>query len=176
MASFQSTTLIGIDTDLLVLLLYYAEEDGEDLYFRSDKNKEKKNVYDIKLLKRLISDDICSDLLFVHAFSGCDTTSRIFGVGKKSVFNKVTHVDSVLQASSRAFCTPNMDPELIEDEGCKMELLRYRLLSKKVCTAKTFVKLERLPPTTSAAKLHSRRTYLQVMLWMCKIDGINPTD
>ena len=26
--------------------------------------------------------------LFNHAFSGCDTTSRIFGVGKKSVLKK----------------------------------------------------------------------------------------
>ena len=79
-----------------------------------------------------------------------------------------------------------MDPE---GEGCKamvslfngrqtdsLESLRSRFLSKKVCTAKSFVKPERLPPTTFSAKLHSRRTYLQLMQWMCKTDGINPTD
>lgn len=34
-----STTLIGEDTDLLVLLLYYAQEVGKGLYFKSDKPK-----------------------------------------------------------------------------------------------------------------------------------------
>ena len=60
-----------------------------DLSFRSVKDSGEENVvYDIKLLKRLFSDDICSDILFGHAFSGCDTTSSIFGVGKKTVSNK----------------------------------------------------------------------------------------
>ena len=33
------TTLIGEDTELPVLLLYYAKRDSKDLYFRSDKTK-----------------------------------------------------------------------------------------------------------------------------------------
>ena len=32
-----STTLIGEDTDLLVLLLHYMQQANKDLYFRSDK-------------------------------------------------------------------------------------------------------------------------------------------
>ena len=79
MSSFQSTTLLGEDTDLLVLLLFYAESSSHDLYFRSEKNKEKFRVYNIKILKQLFGTDICSVLLFAHAFSGSDTTSRIFG-------------------------------------------------------------------------------------------------
>ena len=84
MSSFQSTTLIGEYTDLLVLLLFYAESSSHDLYFRSDKNKEKSRVYNIKILKQLFGTDICSVLLFAHAFSGSDTTLRIFGVGSLS--------------------------------------------------------------------------------------------
>ena len=54
--------------------------------------------------------------------------------------------------------------------------LRYSVLRKKVATAKTFVNPERLPPTTSVTNFHSRRTYLQVMQWMCKADGMDPTE
>ena len=93
---------------------------------------------------------------------------------------------SVLKMHHSYPCTPNiMDPEVIEGEGCKamvslfngrqtdsLESLRSRFLSKKVCTAKSFVKPERLPPTTFSAKLQSRRTYLQLMQWMCKTNGI----
>ena len=35
----HNTTLIGEDTDLLVLLLYYAHGEVMNLYFRSDKPK-----------------------------------------------------------------------------------------------------------------------------------------
>src|SRR6218665_2084657 len=91
-SSHKSTTLIGEDTYLLVLLLYYAASDCKDLYFRSDKDKVKPFVYNIKVLKRLLGDDVCSDLLFAHALSGCDSrpTSgiRIYGGGKKSIFKK----------------------------------------------------------------------------------------
>ena len=68
--------------------------DSKELYFRSDKGKP--NVYNIKVLKQLLGDDVCTDLLFAHAFTGSDTTSRIFGVGKKSVFQKLIKGDSVL--------------------------------------------------------------------------------
>ena len=47
MSAYKSTTLIGEDTDMLVLLLYQAAaNDCKDLYFRSDKGKP--NVYNMK--------------------------------------------------------------------------------------------------------------------------------
>ena len=44
-------------------------------------------------------------------------------------------------------------------------LSRYNMLCKKVARATMFVTLERLPPTASACKFHSLRTYYQVMKW-----------
>ena len=81
-----STTLIGEDTDLLVLLLYYAQENGKGIYFKSDKPKKdgSQKVYDIRSLKKVMGPEICTQLLFIDALTGCDTTSRIFSVGKKS--------------------------------------------------------------------------------------------
>jgi len=34
-----TTTLVGEDTDLLILLLHYSRRDNEAIYFRSDANK-----------------------------------------------------------------------------------------------------------------------------------------
>ena len=45
-----SCTLIGEDTDLLLLLLYYADCKNETLIFRSDK-KNCRNMYDIHVMK-----------------------------------------------------------------------------------------------------------------------------
>jgi len=143
----------------------------------------------MKVLKQLLGDEVCSDLLFVHAFSGCDTTSRIFGVGKKCLFfQKIIKRDSVLRACSKTFCAPKADQVTVERIGCQamvslfngtqkesLESLHYGFLCKKLATVKTFVKPERLSPTTSATNLHSQQTYLQVMQWMGKNEGMDPT-
>ena len=172
----------------MVLLLYHAAYDSKDLYFRSDKDKVR-YVYNIKVLKQLLGDDVCSDLLFAHAFSGCDSTSGIYGVGKKSVFQKVVNGDPVFRSCSKIFCTPNADQVTVETTGCtamvsifkgiqseSLVSLRYSILCRKVSTAKTFVKPERLPPTPSATNLHARRAYLQVMQWLDKCDDMDPTE
>ncbi|KAG7160079.1 hypothetical protein Hamer_G012612 [Homarus americanus] len=67
----QLTTLIGEDTDLLILLLYYAEANNRGLYFRSDKSTVPK-VYNLSEMKQVLGSDMCSQLLFIHAFTGCD--------------------------------------------------------------------------------------------------------
>ena len=49
MSAYKSTTVIGEDSDLLVLLLYHAAtNECEDIYFWSDKGKP--NVYSITAL------------------------------------------------------------------------------------------------------------------------------
>ena len=77
----ESVTLIGEDTDLLILLLYHGKIDSKELFFQSDKRNS--HVYNIKTLKVYLGNDVCTSLLFAHAFSECDTTSRIFSLGKK---------------------------------------------------------------------------------------------
>ena len=114
---------------------------------------------------------MCSDMLFAHAFSSCDTTSRIFGFGKKTVFEKLVNGNSILRGCAKIFSVPRADHATIETTGCKamvslfcgtqsdnLESLHYIFLCKKVATAITFVKAERLP-TTLATNLHSRQTY-----------------
>jgi len=85
-----STTLIKENSDLLVLLLYYYNINRRDLYFRSDKGNP--TVYNVRDLKQLLGEDICTDLLLVHAFTGSDTTSRIFGVGKNQCYSTSSRV------------------------------------------------------------------------------------
>ena len=93
-SSHHSTTLIGEDTDLLVLLLYYAHIDNKELYFGSDNKSKAIEVYNINRFKEIRGNDLCSQLLFIHAFTGCETTSRIVGIGKRSICYCVTTCSS----------------------------------------------------------------------------------
>ena len=78
--------LIGEDTDLLVLLLHYAHTDNKELHFRLDNTSKAMKVSNINRLIAILPKELCSQLLFIHAYTGCDSTSRIFGIGKKSAF------------------------------------------------------------------------------------------
>ena len=140
--------MIGEDTDLLILLLYYADTgpDIKDLYFRSDKTDATK-VHDINRLKAIIGPDICTQLLFLHAFTGCDSTSRIFSIGKKMAFQKLEKI----KECANGFTVPNQSHQTIKDLGNKamavmfcndgssrLESLRYNTFVKRVIKAKCF--------------------------------------
>ena len=150
-SQFHTTTLIGEDTDLLILLLHYAQTDSRDLYFRSDKSAAT-TVYHINSLKSVLGNKLCSQLLFIHAFTGCDSTSRIFGVGKRAAFQKLAKGNSVLKSCADQFLSPNQEKKVIEHIGSKvmavlfggkgeesLTSLRHITLSKKIVSSKSFV-------------------------------------
>ena len=156
--------------------------------FFSDKSKERK-VYHINHIQQLLGFSTCAQLPFVHAFTGCDSTSRIFGIGKKQVFQKLINKDPTLQACANLFMSPDEQIDTIKHLGKKamsvifggkpddtLESIRYNLFSKKVATAKSFVTPERLPPTSSSAEFHCLRVYFQIMIWTGKEKDMDPLD
>ena len=76
-------TVVGEDTDLLVLMLYHDFK----LYFRSEKESKKNpapRTFDIFLCQEVLGRQICNTLLFLHAYTGCDSTSKISKITKPS--------------------------------------------------------------------------------------------
>jgi len=70
----RNIVLLGDDTDLLVLLCFYTRSDSFDLYFKPEpKANSRKRVWNMKKVKEQLGDDVCHDLLFLHAILGCDT-------------------------------------------------------------------------------------------------------
>ena len=58
--------------------------------------------------------------MFIHALTGCDTTSRIFRVGKKTAFQKLVKGDPVLRSCANALIVPNQTTEVTDDLGCQV--------------------------------------------------------
>jgi len=94
--------------------------------------------------------------------------SRIFGIGKKAVFQKLLKSDPVMMACASTFIFGNNFSEDISDLGkdlmvnsfggksdTTLSSLCHVTFTKKVATAKTFVTPERLPPTSPATSSHS---------------------
>ena len=75
------TVIVGDDTDLLILLFYHAiRDDCHDIFFKPERKMGSKKLpkyWNIKLTKAALGNHVCENILFIHAFLGCDTTSRV---------------------------------------------------------------------------------------------------
>ena len=174
-----NTVLVGDDTDLLILLCYHTELDAFELFFQPEPkaNSIKRRVWNMKVLKEKLGQEVCSNMLFIHAILGCDTTSRLYGIGKgvslkkffasqhfrdqAQVFNNTSaSKEDVVAAGEKALvCVYNGK----SDEG--LDSLRYRRYCEKVATNTSQVQPQSLPPTSAAARYHSLRVYIQVQQW-----------
>ncbi|KAJ8049891.1 hypothetical protein HOLleu_02834 [Holothuria leucospilota] len=94
----------------------YNVLDGEDMYeltFRSDKAvKPDKNTkireWQINALQTSLGEKLCYLLPIIHAIGGCDTTSRLYGIGKRLLLKKAMsntsfakQLEQVLDCSTR---------------------------------------------------------------------------
>ena len=126
---------------------------------------------------------------FMHSLVQIHTMSRIFGIGKKKVLQKLINQDQVIGKCAQAFYSQKLTQESIASYGNMAMLnvfssnktdtlspLRYSLLCTKISKAKSFVAVERLPPTASACKFPSLQVSFQNMLWMRLNNQINPCD
>ena len=77
--------VISDDTDIAVLLLFHWTENMKDIFFHSERSNK---TWSIKASSKSLSPEIKNILPLVHAFSGCDTTSAIFGLGKPTVLKQ----------------------------------------------------------------------------------------
>ena len=174
------TILIGEDTDLIVLLCFHVTNSCYDIFFKSEKRRGTKRnprCWNIKHVQRILGRDICTNLLFAHAILGCDTTSRVFSLGKGSAL-KYIRLDSYFTKQAPIFLDENATENDIINAGeaalvslykgtaCEtLDDLRLLRFHQKVANSTTFVQPEHLPPTSSAAKYHSLRVFYQVQVW-----------
>ncbi|GBM61486.1 hypothetical protein AVEN_9252-1, partial [Araneus ventricosus] len=115
--------------------------------------------------------------VFIHAISGCDTTSALFGQSKNKFISLFLKHEELLNAAA-TFLNPQATTEQVTEAGEKvlvalyggdpatqsLDELRYQSFVK--AAAKTKYNLARLPPTTDAAQLHAMRIYHQVQTWL----------
>ena len=99
----KPTAVIGEDTDLLILLLNFVNKDGPAIYMMSDKKSTKSKIFFINEMKTQLGETFCKNVLFMHAFLGCDTTSRIYSIGKGVIVKKFIEEDLLFQKCAEIF-------------------------------------------------------------------------
>ena len=180
LAENLSTVLIGHNTDPLVLLCHYAKLNANKLYLKT-KNK----TWDILDLKSNMGSTLCSNILFIHSFLGCDTTSQIFGIAKDRLVKKMS---KRALSSAKVFYNENAAKQDIVDAGQTILLelynrravdcldkLRYKTFMEKVRSGRSAIELKNLPVTLDAATQHFFRSYYQIQQWLNR-EAINPLE
>ena len=190
-ATTKDTVLVGDDTDLLVLLLHHADMNAHELFLAPEPKQasKKRRVWCIQQSKELLGPAICSYMLFIHAILGCDTTSRLFGLGKGLAVKKVKN-DALFCKQAKVFSQshPTAKKEIVaagekalvalyggaKEEG--LDSLRYKRFCGKVTKSTSPVEPQTLPPISAAAKYHSLRVYYQMMEWKGASINMQPKD
>ena len=179
-AAKKNTVLVADDTDLVILLCYYADPDGFDLFMQcSIRGETKKNrIWDIKVTQSELGADICNNILFMYAILGCDTTSRLYGLGKGLSLKRFTS-SALLRDKAEQFYKKDATVDAVIDagevslvclysgkEGDNVNGLRYAKFCDKVATNKVHIRPQTLPPVSAAVRYHSMRVYMQVQQWL----------
>ncbi|GBO28219.1 hypothetical protein AVEN_42164-1 [Araneus ventricosus] len=114
-------------------------------------------------------------ILFIHAFSGCDTTTALFSHGKTK-FCSLLEKNRDLEEKIQVFFNFEVTIDQMTKAGktflillyggnprtsaCDLNHLRYTLFTKSATKARST--LARLPPSVDAARFHALRSYLQI--------------
>ena len=187
LAKQTPTTVIGEDTDLLVLLLHHYTADLNQMQFRSDSKSTKSvKIWDIRATQTTLGTTLCQSLPLLHALTGCDTTSRIFGVGKPAVlklFQKKPYFQELCEqfleatsSNSIKQCGESLMLAVYDGSDAEnLNALRYKNFTSKVITNNSSVQVQTLPPTSDAAALHCLRVYFQTQVWMGN-SSLNPLE
>ncbi|GBN33217.1 hypothetical protein AVEN_40630-1 [Araneus ventricosus] len=156
---YDNIFVVGEDIDFLVLLTGLAPM-KENLYFRKcGKGRTPDVLYSTTSFKYKFSRMI----LFIHAFSGCDTTSALFGHGKTKFcslleknrhleekievyFNSEAAIDQVVKAGETFLI--HLYGGNFRTSACDLNHLRYTLFTQSATKARST--LAHLLPTVDA--------------------------
>ena len=179
--------LVGTDTDLLVLLVANASID-QNIYMQFNSEQ----LYKIKDMQAKLATSVKSHILIAHSITGCDNVSALYSMGEKKIVIVLSDNDkdySFLDVFKKGDATKDE----VTHAGEKLLLALYgangsddslnkqrytfycKQLAKKCLTSQEGFQLQKLPPTSDAAKYHSYRAYLHVQQWQGNPDII-PTD
>ena len=169
----KNVTLVGDDTDLLVILVSMT---SNGMYNKKLFLSTKACTYDIKSVRNQLGPKATSAILLLHSFTGCDTTSRILGIGQDRLLKLVTKIDNQVIST---FYAPDSSKDDVKIAGEKLfdlllnlsaneetlDATRLNIFQSKVIKGSAVIECKSLPPTSAAAEQHSYRVYLQIQTW-----------
>lgn len=173
---FKVVICVADDTDVLIRCFAFAYTiNCQILVRRGQKNRLR--LVDVSKLSKVLGSKLCTALLGVHTFSGCDTVSALSGQGKLKAFKLLEGEPEYLDLFVRIGQEWDVSEELFQiTEKFEVNELRYKLFSIKQGKADSAC----LPPCADCLRQHILRANFQTAIWRRSLDQrpytLNPTD
>ena len=154
----KEVNVVADDTDVLILLMHHWTETMADVYFLSEPKKSQKKGLQVWRICDLIAKAgklVTSHLLFIHAWSGCDTTSATFGQGKTNLMKKIQASEEVQQISL-LMGDSHMTAEEIGNAGVRLFII---LFGGKQEDSLNFLRYVKFLEMVSSNKAMTHRSY-----------------
>ena len=174
--------VISEDTDVFVMLLAPEADIGGHLLLRRGK-KNQIRIIDISRLANIIGRDVCTALLGLHAWTGCDSVSAFSGQGKIKAFNMIRSCDEFQEVFSLLGREWTIEDEL--GLFCKIEKFACIMYSRSAkCTIVNDLRYEifrlrngdvssgQLPPCKDALWQHTKRANYQAAIWRRSLQNV----
>ena len=116
----KKVVVIADDTDIFVMLNYRRQKEMMDIIFYQHRLQKGWSVESMS--PQFV--DVKEHLLFIHAMTGCDTTSVPFGKGKKSFLNLLLK-SKYLQERSAIMSDIWEEKQEIGDTSMKAFIMMY---------------------------------------------------
>ena len=173
-----------VDTDVVVLAIHHFHElNLSELWIGLGSGKTFREI-PIHHISQQLGPQRCQALLFFHSFTGCDLTSAMFGVGKKTAWNawatfpEVTDTFIAITQDPISLTLDLLHMQRLERLTVLMYSKNWRSTSVKEARKLIFTvglkPLESIPPTQHALSQHTKRALLiAAFIWKKSLSKIS---
>ena len=179
------------DTDVFVLLIHFYCREKLDCNVTMKSPIVGRRIIDIKTAV-IKHKDIADNLPGMHALTGCDSTSYLYGIGKTAALKVLTYGkclsllgvvdigrDENILTQATSFIATCYGAKCDGD----LSKIRYDVWSSKMAKSKISCapKLKSIPPTSDAFAEHVKRAHYQTIIWKSSLSSgsplnVNPLD
>lgn len=178
-AVLNETVVIGGSIAELAMLCHNFNDESYNIWFQSDEKKSKsKRLWSLQKMNEILGGNVMKSLIFMHAMTGSEGTSHLFGLSTLTALNKFNNVTAFRDISADFLSEKTKISEIVaagKKAVCilyggkvsqELDDLRYQRFTEKVKSRTTAVQIQSLPPTEAAVYYHSLRTYYQIQTWL----------
>jgi hypothetical protein len=159
-----------VDTDVVVQAIYHFNQlNMSEIWIGFGSGKKFKEIPIHHICKQL-GPQRCEALLYFHAFTGCDITSSMFGIGKKTgwttwatypevtdTFISITNNPTSLTLDSEHMRCLERFTVMMYSKNCGAESVNE---ARKVLFTRGMKSLDSIPPSQHALFQHAKRAVL----------------
>ena len=178
---FKTVKVRSPDSDIFFILLHFSAKINSTLLFETGSGN-KKRLINVTAIAQECGEKLCTALMSLHVFTGCDTTSAFRGIGKIKpikLLQKKTVFEDCLVKLGENWSLDEKELSELEKFTCSLygyprysniNTLRYDILMKKCdndtkLDMKKSVDLSTLPPCSDTLIQHIKRVNLQLGVW-----------